>query len=165
MRGDKNSDVLPKTAVEFKPHLSANQAQTYCCLCATLPTHAFLRPHFEPKGADCDCVGHESLATLIAVATATFSKRNHTLFRRERGAAVDFWDTCLLMVKEHRQRGGTHIYHCRTPPSVKRTCRGFPRPVHRRAQCFWAACSGATNTSTTRSPGRKRNVPEAPSFA
>ena len=64
---------------QYETHLSAKQAAVSTARCAPLPTRARLRHHHEPMGSDRDGIDYESLATLLAVAIAAFSKRNQKL--------------------------------------------------------------------------------------
>ena len=113
----------------------------------------------------CDRVGNGNLATLLGRCDCGILQAQPLLVP-SRTRAVDSWERRLLMSEEHWQQGrkcDTHIYILYiiyininiyiyiygAPPRVKRTCRVFPRPGHRRVQCLCAACSDAPNTSTT----------------
>ena len=63
------------TSVVIKPKTASNRGADACC--ATLPTRARLRHHRAPMGSNCDGVDYESLATVLIVATAAFTKLNY----------------------------------------------------------------------------------------
>ena len=75
---EAKSDTISRKQ-QYKMHLSAKQAAVSTARCAPLPTRARLRHHHEPMGSDRDGIDYESLATLLAVAIAAFSKRNQKL--------------------------------------------------------------------------------------
>ena len=85
MGGDKRWNK-PKTAVKAASICQASNRRAACC--ATLPTRARLRHHHGPMGSECDGVDYESLATVLAVAIAAFTKHNHDWPRRGRGQSA-----------------------------------------------------------------------------
>ena len=73
----------PKTAAEqHKPHLPSTAVPNI------VSPRARVRHHHEPMESGSDGVDHKSLASVLAVAIAAFTKLNHNLSRRGQGQLV-----------------------------------------------------------------------------
>ena len=86
--GNKRCDMQETAANEHKTASICQATRVPAACCAPLPTRARLRPLHEPMGSDCDGVDHESLASVLAVAIAAFTKLNHNLSPRGKGQSV-----------------------------------------------------------------------------
>ena len=76
--------MKPKTTVQRASICQASGRCTAAC-CAALPTRARVRHHHEPMGSACDGVDYESLASVLTVAIAAFSKPDQNWSGRGRG--------------------------------------------------------------------------------
>lgn len=127
-----------------------SKQHVYCCLLChanhprvpkTLPQSNgiglwWCRRH-EPRHSSCGCCLRHSLSTIT-----------QCLDERE----IDHWESGVCWWTRNTGSEGGNTTSCGTPPSF------LCRPYHRWVQCFCAACSAATNTLTTSSPGRKTHM-------